>query len=167
MFSQSHRPAEEPPRQGEAVRGAGRSSGEPSIINTDLKVVGDLHSAGDIQVKGTVEGDINSKSVTIGEGAQVQGSVSAETVHISGTIKGQIQAPSVQVAKTAKVLGDIVHQTLSVEAGAHLDGNCRRLESKKPGEQPTVPSFKPAQAEAKPAQAESTDTEKRVAGGAS
>lgn len=167
MFSQSNKPADEQARPSETSRSSGRSSGEPSIISADLKVVGDLHSAGDIQVKGAVEGDIHSSSVTIGEGAQVHGSIVGQTVHISGTIKGQVQAPSVTIAKTAKIMGDIVHQTLSVEAGAHLEGSFRRLETQKPAEKTPVSAIKPPQSEAKPAQSESPTTEKRAIGGAS
>ncbi len=77
-----------------------------------FKVIGDLHSAGNIQVKGTVEGDIISQAVTIGESAHVQGKISAETVRISGSIEDQVEAPSVTVAKTAKMLGDIVYPSL-------------------------------------------------------
>lgn len=131
---------------GETARSPVRGSGEPSTISADLKVVGNLHCAGDIHIKGTVEGDIRSRSVEVGEGAHVQGSIVADTVRISGSIKGQIEAPNVTVAKTAKMIGDIVHETLSIEAGAHVEGNCRRLESKKTGETAGVQSIKPAQA---------------------
>jgi len=107
---------------------ASKGSGMPSIISTDLKVVGDLHCAGDIQIEGTVEGDINSQTVTVGEGAQVSGSVYGQTVRVSGNVKGQIEAQSVTLAKTAEVSGDVVHETLSIEAGAQLEGMCRRLQ---------------------------------------
>lgn len=108
---------------------ANKGSGMPSIISTDLKVVGDLHCAGDIQIEGTVEGDIKSQTVTVGEGAQVSGSIYGQTVRVSGNVKGQIEAKSVTLAKSAQVTGDVVHETLSIEAGAHLEGMCRRLQS--------------------------------------
>ncbi len=139
MFTQGSKPDE--PGQTAPARVA-RSSGEPSVISTDLKVVGDLQCAGDLQIKGTVEGDIKSRTVTIGEGAHVQGAVQADTVHVSGSVKGQIEAPTVTVAKSAKILGDVIHQNLSVEAGAHLEGQCRRLEPKKAAEQPGVSALK-------------------------
>ena len=72
-----------------------KSPGMPSIISADLKVVGDLHCAGDIQVEGKVEGDIQSKSVAVGEGANVSGTIRAESVQVSGAVKGQIEATSV------------------------------------------------------------------------
>ncbi|MCH8002125.1 MAG: polymer-forming cytoskeletal protein [Proteobacteria bacterium] len=92
--------------------------GVPSIISADLKIVGDLHSNGDLQIDGAVEGDITSRSVTVGEGAVVRGSLVAENVRVYGAVFGQIKANSVTLAKTAKVEGNIVHQALSMEAGA-------------------------------------------------
>jgi cytoskeletal protein CcmA (bactofilin family) len=129
MFTKGDKPTDElatqpmtPPAQKPA---RDRSSTVPSFIGADLKIVGDLSREGDIQVDGTVEGNIRSRTVTVIEGAQIQGSISAESVRISGTVSGQIEATSVVISRTAKVVGDIIHQTLEVEAGGYLEGNCR------------------------------------------
>lgn len=140
MFTQGSKPLDTEAQTEPA--GASRPGGEASVISTDLKVVGDLHCAGDIQIKGTVEGDIKSRSVTIGEGAHVQGSIYGDSVHVSGSVKGYIEAPTVTVARSAKIVGDIVHKSLSVEAGAFLEGQCRRLDAKKAGEKPGVSALK-------------------------
>ena len=108
-------------------RDAGKATGVPSVISSNLKVVGDLHCVGDIQIDGSVEGDISTETATVGQSAKIQGSISADMVRINGSINGQIKAKSVVIAKTAHVVGDIVHETLSVEAGAFLDGVCKRL----------------------------------------
>lgn len=105
------------------------ASGIPSLISADLTIIGNLNCTGDIQIDGRVEGDIKSKTVTIGEGAIVKGSVSADRATLLGTVEGQTRADQVIIAKSAKVVGDIVHRSLSVEAGAILDGHCRRFES--------------------------------------
>jgi len=100
----------------------------PSIISADLKVTGDLVSDGDIQVDGAIEGDIQSRTVTVGEAAHVKGSITADTVRICGAVSGQVKGASVTLAKTAKVNGDILHQTLAIEPGAFLEGHCKRIE---------------------------------------
>jgi len=147
MFSQSSKGSEAPGQAVRETRATPRSSGETSVISADLKIIGDLVCSGDVQIKGVVDGNVKSQSVTIGEGAQVTGAISADAVHISGTIKGQVEAPTVTVAKTAKVNGDIFHQTLSIEAGAYMEGNCRRLEAKQPAKKPidtaSLASLKP------------------------
>ncbi len=107
---------------------ASKASGVPSIISPDLKIVGDLKSHGDIQIDGTIEGDINSRLLTVGEQAVVEGCIVADTVRISGTVKGQIKARMVHLDKAARVTGDLTHETLTMEAGALLEGQVRRME---------------------------------------
>ncbi len=115
------------------------SSGVPSIISADLCITGNLQSAGDIQVDGTVVGDIDSKSLTIGEGAEVKGAISADTVRICGSVHGSVRSASVNLAKTARINGDIMHDSLAVEAGAYIEGNIKRL-----GAAASAPASKPA-----------------------
>jgi cytoskeletal protein CcmA (bactofilin family) len=104
------------------------SGGVPSIISADLTIEGNLISHGDVQIDGTVDGDIRSRTLTLGEHAQVKGGVQAETVRICGTVEGEVRAKTVVLTKTAKVTGDIVHESLAIEAGAYVDGHCRREE---------------------------------------
>jgi cytoskeletal protein CcmA (bactofilin family) len=93
-----------------------------------LRVTGNLKSDGDIQVDGHIEGDIDSATLTVGEGAHVKGHISCESVRICGTIDGAVKAKSVVMAKTARVIGDIIHDSLAIEAGAFIEGNIKRLE---------------------------------------
>jgi cytoskeletal protein CcmA (bactofilin family) len=105
-----------------------------SIISTDLTIKGNLTCAGDIQIDGHLEGDVASHSVKIGEGADMRGTITAETVRVCGTVQGEIKAATVALEKTAKVTGNIVHQTLSIEAGAHFEGQCRHTDRASAGE---------------------------------
>ncbi len=109
--------------------GSAKASGVPSIISSDLTIVGDLKSDGDLQIEGTIEGDINSRQITVGEQAKVEGCIVADTVHVSGTVMGQIKAQTVHLDRNAKVTGDVIHATLTMEAGALLEGQVRRLEA--------------------------------------
>ncbi len=114
-----------------AAAPAPRSPGKaamPSIISTDLTVSGNLVSDGDIQVEGTIEGDVKSRTLTIGQSGAVRGTVVADTVQVSGEVTGEIRAATVTLAKSARVSGDIWHDTLAIEAGARMEGTCKRLE---------------------------------------
>ena len=112
----------------ETPRAAPRSTA-PSIISGDLKIHGNLTSAGDLQIDGIVEGDIQSRSLTVGEGAAVTGNIQADTVRVCGQVTGQIKAGTVNLERTAKVMGDIVHQILSLEPGAFLEGHVRHADA--------------------------------------
>ena len=121
--------SEEPPPERPESPTASAGRGVPSIISADLKIVGDLHSGGDLQIDGAVEGDITSRSLTVGESAVVKGALVAESVRVYGSVTGQVKANSVVLAKTARVEGDIAHQSLSMEAGAAFVGSLSRLET--------------------------------------
>jgi len=123
MFSKNKRDSDNGP--------ATAKSAVPSIVSTDMKIVGDLTSEGEIQVDGTVEGDIQSRHLLVGGTAQITGEIVAEVIEIYGTIHGQIKATTVSLAKTAHVVGDILHENLSIEKGAFLEGHCKRMPDKK------------------------------------
>jgi cytoskeletal protein CcmA (bactofilin family) len=131
MFSKSDDKTKAEPQvgKGEPARAAAPSSATPSIISADLKVLGNLESAGDLQIDGQVEGDIKSRSITVGEGAHVKGSISAESVRVCGAVSGQIRASSVTIAQSARIKGDVFQKTVSIEAGADLEGRIGRLDS--------------------------------------
>ena len=102
----------------------------PSIISADLKIVGDLSCEGEIQVDGSIDGDIRTQSLLVGETAQIKGEIVAETVNIHGNVNGQIKSRYVNLAKTAHVVGDILHENLTIETGAFLEGHCNRMVEK-------------------------------------
>ena len=124
--------------------GSAKTTGIPSIISPDLKIVGDLKSHGDIQIDGTIEGDINSRLLTVGEQATVEGSIVADTVRISGTVRGQVKAKTVHLDKKARVTGDITHETLTMEAGAFFEGQVRRMEQTSGASAAKVAPLRPA-----------------------
>jgi len=124
---------------GQSTAAAGVTSAEsatPSIISADLKIVGNLASDGDLQIDGTIEGDITSRRVTVGESALVQGAILADSVRIYGTVSGEIKANLVNLAKSARVDGDIGHQSIAMEAGASVSGRLTRLEKPVAGGKP-------------------------------
>jgi len=124
--------------------GSAKASGVPSIISPDLKIIGDLKSGGDIQIDGTVDGDINCRLLTIGEQAVVEGCIVADTVRVSGTVKGQIKARIVHLDKVARVIGDVTHETLTMEAGASLEGQVKRMEPARTTTATKVAPMRPA-----------------------
>ena len=111
----------------------GAAGGVPSIISPDLEIVGDLKSDGEIQIDGTVKGDIKAHMLTVGEQGKVDGSTVAETVRIFGTVNGRVQAKTVRLDKSARVTADISHETLTIEAGAYFEGKVLPLKGASSG----------------------------------
>ncbi|WP_166646330.1 bactofilin family protein [Zavarzinia compransoris] len=122
-----------------------RSAGPlPSLLAESLTVEGNLSSTGDLQIDGTVKGDISCRSLTLGEDGTVIGAIKADTVHVRGRIDGRINAATVELAATAVVTGDILHDTIGVESGARIDGHLKprpAAEAKAPAADGAKPSL--------------------------
>jgi cytoskeletal protein CcmA (bactofilin family) len=112
----------------QAKRAPARSSA-PSIISGDLSMTGTLISQSDIQIEGSVEGDVRSVGLVIGENARVQGEIVADDITVRGRVIGRIRARKVQLSATSHVEGDILHEAFAVEAGAFFEGNCRHSDN--------------------------------------
>jgi cytoskeletal protein CcmA (bactofilin family) len=120
MFSKSRTPAAKGP--------AARQPSTPSLISAGLRITGDLKCDGEIQIDGEVIGDVDCERLIVGEKAVIKGEVIAETVVVRGEIHGRVCGRDVSLAKSSRVIGDIMHQSLSMEAGAHLEGQVRKVD---------------------------------------
>ncbi|MEL6206498.1 MAG: polymer-forming cytoskeletal protein [Pseudomonadota bacterium] len=97
-----------------------------SVLSSDLTVTGNMKTTGDIQVEGTVEGDIRAHLLTVGEGATIRGECTADDVVVNGRIVGRVRGLKVRLTSTARVEGDIIHKTIAIESGAHFEGSVQR-----------------------------------------
>jgi cytoskeletal protein CcmA (bactofilin family) len=100
----------------------------PSLLSCDLTIVGNVRSSGDIQIEGTIEGDIHAHMLTVGEGATVKGEIVADDVVVNGRVLGRLRGTKVRLSATARVEGDIIHRTIAIESGAHFEGSVQRQE---------------------------------------
>ncbi len=124
-----------------------------STLSADLHITGNIKTSGDIQVEGTVEGDIRAHLLTIGESATIKGEVTADDVVINGRIVGRVRGLKVRLTSTARVEGDIIHKTIAIESGAHFEGSVQRQDD------PLNPGRKGAPAGANPAAAPAAKAE--------
>lgn len=94
----------------------------PSIVGSDVHIEGNVKTIGELQLDGSITGDLTCGSLVMGESGRVNGTITAESVTVRGSVKGEIRAESVRLEKSAVVEGDVYHESLSVEAGAKLTG---------------------------------------------
>ncbi|GAA5078560.1 hypothetical protein GCM10023209_29810 [Roseibacterium beibuensis] len=105
-----------------------KSKPSPSVLSSDLTVVGNLRTSGDIQVEGTVQGDIRAHLLTVGESANIEGEIVADDIVVTGKVVGRVRGLKVRLTSTARVEGDIIHKTIAIESGAHFEGSVQRAE---------------------------------------
>lgn len=100
----------------------------PSLLSSDLTIKGNVSTSGDIQIEGTIEGDVRAHLLTVGESATIRGEVVADDVVVNGRVVGRVRGLKVRLTASAQVEGDIVHKTIAIESGAHFEGSVQRNE---------------------------------------
>ena len=115
-----------------------------SILSADLHVKGNLKTTGDVQIEGTIEGDIRAHLLTVGETATVKGEVVADDVVVNGRIVGRVRGLKVRLTSTARVEGDIIHKTIAIESGAHFEGSVQRQDDPLSASKAAAPAPKKA-----------------------
>ncbi len=120
----------------------------PSVIGTDLTVMGNLVSRGEVHIEGEIQGDIHGTNVVVGEKAKITGAIIADEVIVRGHVMGSIRGKKVMLQATSHVEGDVFHQALAIEQGAFFEGKSRRSEDPTAGvARPEVPDFSARAAE--------------------
>jgi len=98
----------------------------PSVIASDLRVIGNLMTDGDLLIEGNVEGDVQARTLVVGSDAHVKGEIRSGEVTVNGKVTGRIRGQKVRLSSSARVDGDIVHSSLAMEEGADFEGSIHR-----------------------------------------
>ncbi len=130
MFSKSKEDMKKPASNNNPVPRPG-SAPTPSIIGSDVEIEGNIRTVGELQLDGSITGDLTCGGLVMGESGAVKGTISADNVTIRGSVNGEIRARSVRLEKSAVVDGDVYHESLSVESGAKLTGRFAHTSSPK------------------------------------
>jgi cytoskeletal protein CcmA (bactofilin family) len=145
MFSKPHSPPshpgrrEPPPLPPEILGIAPPASGKTaSLIAADMSLEGNISGGGELQIDGSVKGDVRVERVAIGDGGHVEGSIHAEAVEVRGRVTGTITAKQVRLYGACHVAGDITHEQLAMETGAFFEGRSLRLQ-RPPAPTPAAP----------------------------
>ena len=106
----------------------GESSGGRSdaFLGRGAAVVGTLSFSGPVEIDCAVEGEIHAQgTLTLGEGANIQGKVYGSEVTVRGVVSGEISASKrLIIKKPARIVGNIASPVVSIEEGVHFEGRC-------------------------------------------
>ena len=104
------------------------SLGSTTLIAEGTELEGDLHFKGNLEVEGSIVGNILSEDenarVRVLQGGSVHGEVWVGTVIINGNVKGDIYASKqAKLAAKAVVEGNIHYNLIEIEKGAEVVGS--------------------------------------------
>lgn len=105
-------------------------SGPPglSFIGPEVVVSGDLTTTAQLHVDGRVEGDVRCAQLCQGANGAIAGHIVAEEARIAGLVEGTVAARTLVLEASARVTADVSYETITIAAGARIDGRLARRE---------------------------------------
>ena len=104
----------------------GQGGGAFSYLGSEVTVTGDIVTESELHLDGKVTGDVRCGALTQGESGEVRGNIKAGEARLAGLVDGAVEAAALTLEASARVTGDILYETLSVAAGAEVEGRFKR-----------------------------------------
>lgn len=108
------------------VEGSGNT--QETIISSDLTIIGNVSSNGNVKLDGVIHGDMYCSSLVVSENGEIKGGIVANDVVVLGRVFGCIRGKRVMLHSSAHVEGDIFHQGIGIEMGTRYDGSLKWTE---------------------------------------
>ena len=97
----------------------------PTVISSDLNIVGNLIGEGSIEVAGRVEGNIKCNELNLRPTGFIKGDVFGKMVKINGEIHGVVKAKQLSIGEKGKVHGFVIYESLAISEGAVIFGQMK------------------------------------------
>jgi cytoskeletal protein CcmA (bactofilin family) len=99
-----------------------------STLGPSMLITGNIVCEGTAQIFGRVIGDVQAVEIIVGDGARVEGNITAHEIAIQGAFKGIVRGHNVRLKGNAAVDGEIYSKSLTVEENGLFEGLPRRLD---------------------------------------
>jgi cytoskeletal protein CcmA (bactofilin family) len=109
-------------KQGSGSGGAPRLS----FFGSEVVISGDVATEAQLHVDGRIDGNVRCASLTQGGDGRISGNIVADEARLAGTVEGTVTARSVVIEASAQIMGDVAYDTISIEAGARIEGRLGR-----------------------------------------
>jgi cytoskeletal protein CcmA (bactofilin family) len=111
---------------GKAAGGPGQGGGIFSYLGSEVTVTGNIATESELHLDGKVDGDVSCGALTQGQSGEVRGNIKAVEARLAGLVDGAVEAGTLTLEASARVTGDILYESLSVAAGAEVEGRFKR-----------------------------------------
>lgn len=120
-------------RNGNSNQANGQAGARPrkaqsglSFIGPEVVVEGSLTTSAQVQIDGRIDGDLRCERLSMGESGVIAGDIQAEEARIAGQVEGKVCARIVTIEATGRIAGDVSYDTISIAAGAQIEGRLAR-----------------------------------------
>jgi cytoskeletal protein CcmA (bactofilin family) len=133
-------------------KGSFSSSNSTTLISRDTEVIGDIKFGGNLDIEGTVRGNIIAQSgkdavIRVVDKGLVEGNIHAPSVIINGTIHGDVYSTKhLELAAKARVQGNVQYTLVEMAIGAEVNGGLKHCSDAPAPEAAIRPQGKPAEA---------------------
>jgi cytoskeletal protein CcmA (bactofilin family) len=95
-----------------------------NVLNSDVEIKGNLKFSGELTFDGKLDGEIQTDgTLNLGDGAVVNGNISAQSVVVRGKITGNITAKEkIELKAKTELFGDVRASKLVIEEGVTFVG---------------------------------------------
>ncbi len=99
-----------------------------TIVGVETRISGDVHFSGGLHVDGIVHGNVSADpdseaSLSLADGATIDGGVTVPHVLLEGIVKGDVFANKrVILGATARVIGNVYYNLIEMAIGAEING---------------------------------------------
>ena len=100
-----------------------------SFIGPEVVISGDLTTSAQLHVDGRIDGHVRCAQLCQGASGIIAGDIVADEARIAGLVQGTVNAATVIVEASGRVTGDVSYDTISIAAGAQIDGRLARREA--------------------------------------
>jgi cytoskeletal protein CcmA (bactofilin family) len=104
-----------------------------TLIGKSAHLHGDIEFAGGLHLDGSIVGNVRSdrtpaSTLSVSQGASIEGMVDVPNVRLDGTVKGDIHAPGrVVLGATARVEGNLYYGVIEMTLGAQIMGKLTQV----------------------------------------
>ena len=105
------------------------NSSSSLMIGKGVTITGTIKAENEVNVQGTIDGDIDCKSVAIDKSGNVKGKVKAETMTVEGKVEGEININSIlHIKSQGSVSGKVFYGDIQIDEGGKLLGEINYIE---------------------------------------
>ena len=95
-----------------------------NVLGADVEIKGNIKFAGELAFDGKLDGEVHTDgTLNLGDGAVINGNISAQSVVVRGKVNGNITAKEkIEIKARAELFGDIRATKLVIEEGVTYVG---------------------------------------------